>query len=314
MAHRAILGLRRRRPTEEWRWEAAFGDWADGMHSPTTVLDHSRFLQLREQMHIVPPFRGRCAVVGSSSSLLGRAEGARIDSADTVVRVNTPPVVPERWSNYTGTRTDVIVAAFQHDMYRLEDAVRPPARVYWCQSYHESRTCWEQVSKDHLYRASPGFVRRVRHSHGIVRWPSSGFIAFELANLLCNQTELFGFGMDPLVSNCTHYYNIDGLDPVVCRKAPKKAPPGLNSKASYDAYARGGWHDFYREHLLMQTHPLARGDHKFDPLSEIMTSAERRRQARGKHASVTPAHRGVRSLRHINHPLPVPAGAAGAAS
>jgi hypothetical protein len=184
-----------------WRWEAAFGDWADGMHSPTKVLNYSRFLQLREQMQIMPPFKGRCAVVGSSSALLARAEGARIDSADTVVRVNTLPVVPERWSNYTGIRTDVIVGAFQHDMYHLEDAARPPARVYWCQSYHESRACWELVNKDHLYRASPGFVRRVRRSHGMVRWPSSGFIAFELANLLCEETELFGFGMDPLVSN-----------------------------------------------------------------------------------------------------------------
>ena len=53
-----------------------------------------------------------CAVVGSSSKLLDRKDGSRIDASDLVIRSNHPPVAP--WlDRYVGSRTDVHVEPFQ---------------------------------------------------------------------------------------------------------------------------------------------------------------------------------------------------------
>ena len=55
--------------------------------------------------------RRTCAVVGSSSNLLERRDGAAIDAADWVVRMNNAPT-PANLSAHVGSRTDVYVNSF----------------------------------------------------------------------------------------------------------------------------------------------------------------------------------------------------------
>ena len=55
--------------------------------------------------------RRTCAVVGSSSNLLERYDGAAIDAADWVVRINNAPT-PANLSAHVGSRTDVYVNSF----------------------------------------------------------------------------------------------------------------------------------------------------------------------------------------------------------
>lgn len=68
----------------------------------------------------------RVALVGNARSLAGRAEGAEIDAADLVVRLNAAPL-PSPASH--GTRTDWIALSVPVDEAALE--ARAPARVIW---------------------------------------------------------------------------------------------------------------------------------------------------------------------------------------
>jgi hypothetical protein len=235
--------------------QEAFGQFAPEVYS-RRFLDAFQFQQLRAQMRIVPKFKGSCAIVGSSSTLLKSADGALIDSADTVVRVNALPKLPHLYATYTGNRTDVLVSHFDKAVHNASKLASFPGVVFvfYCISKTMSASCWHAVRQDGMYRVCPRFVRRVQRSSGLFPWPSSGFIAFELANLLCDEVRAFGFGIDPLFSNCSHYYNALQDDSSRCVKN------GLtdwtrNANAGHQVYINAPWHDLGREAMLMRDHP-----------------------------------------------------------
>lgn len=88
-------------------------------------------------------------------------------------------------------------------------------------------------------------MRTVKRSHNLQKWPTSGLIAYEIANRLCNSIEVFGFGIDPSFSNCSHYYNTDPAD---VRKCVYRYDSRLsNSMRFYDKYVKTGWHDMNKE-------------------------------------------------------------------
>lgn len=234
--------------------QQAFGEYAPDVYARDN-LNASHFQDLKAYMRFTPTFKGTCAVVGSSSSLLKSADGALIDSADTVVRVNAVPKLPELYAAYTGKRTDVLVTHFDKHVHRKSFTVIPPT-VYYCISATMSRACWNNVRKDGMFRVSPRLVRRVRRSHGLWPWPSTGFIAFEVANMLCDEVRLYGFGIDPLFSNCSHYYNTLISNPARCGKRGLDAWAGSFSQ-DHQTYVKASWHNLRREAMLVRDHPFA---------------------------------------------------------
>jgi hypothetical protein len=231
--------------------QQAFGEFAPDVYSPLR-LNASYFQQLRAQMRIAPTFKGSCAVVGSSSSLLKTAYGELIDSADTVVRVNALPKLPHLYAAYTGKRTDVLVSTFDRHVHTTDLNV---TMVFYCHTSMSSG-CWNRVIEDGMYRVCPRFVHRIRKSHGLRPWPSSGFIAFELANVFCDEVWAYGFGIDPLFSNCSHYYNVFEGNPARCIY-PLLGNRLRNSEKNHDRYLMTTWHDLKREAMLMRDHPSA---------------------------------------------------------
>jgi len=230
--------------------QEAFGEFVPGVYAQSNLHDAPHFQYLREHMRFAPPFKGSCAVVGSSSSLLKSADGALIDSADTVVRINSAPNL-QRYAAYTGNRTDVFVTHFDKHVHNTVDLI--PPTVFYCISATMSRMCWDRVREDGMYRVGPRFIRRVRQSHGLMPWPSTGFIAFELANVLCDEVRAYGFGIDPLFSNCSHYYNVDRGDPARCTKDGLEGwARGANM--DHHTYVLAKWHDLGREAMLMRDH------------------------------------------------------------
>jgi len=252
--------------------EEAFGGWAPDVYELNN-LNASQFKQVKAQMRITPQFKGLCAVVGSSSSLLKTAEGALIDSADTVVRVNALPKLPDLFAAYTGKRTDVLVSTFDLHIHTVD--LNPfPAMVFYCHTRSFSRACWNGVSKDGMFRVCPRFVRRVRRSHGLLPWPSTGFIAFELANVLCDEVHVYGFGIDPLFSNCSHYYNAIKGDPSRCGIRGIGNRLG-NSFAEHHNYLTSHWHDLEREVMLIRNHPFT-----LPPIARVHSPLEKLRRKR----------------------------------
>jgi hypothetical protein len=236
--------------------QEAFGQFAPGIYSPT-YLNESQFQQLRAQMRIVPNFKGSCAVVGSSSTLLKSTDGSLIDSADTVVRVNELPKLPHLYAAYTGKRTDVLVSHYARHVHNVSQLKSLPAVVFYCINKMFSSTCWNAVREDGMFRVCPRFVRRVRRSTGLLPWPSTGLIAFELANVMCDEVRAYGFGIDPLFSNCSHYYNVRQGDPSRCGM---KGLQGRvrSSNPDHQLYLKDYYHNLKREAMLMRDHPFTR--------------------------------------------------------
>lgn len=114
----------------------------------------------------------RVALVGNARSLAGRAEGAAIDAADLVIRINRAPM-PSPVSH--GARTDWLALATTigaGDLARIG-----PARILWM-SHKRKRLPWRVA-------ASPGF-----YLHPLVDWarlrdrlgapPTTGLMMIEL--------------------------------------------------------------------------------------------------------------------------------------
>eukprot|EP00967_Tisochrysis_lutea_P047339 scaffold57643_cov33-Tisochrysis_lutea.AAC.1 len=187
--------------------ETVFGHFAP--HIYDRDLNESVFRRLRAQMVRTPDIHGRCAVVGSSTTLLKQPEGQRIDEAHTVIRVNSLPIMPEYFAQYTGNRTDVLFSTYDSYVHRNISNI-PATTIFYC---HIKKTgagiqaCWRRVSRDGAYRVSPGFVRFIKNSFRLYPWPSAGFMAFATAAVLCDTVHLYGFGQDQAFSNCSHYYN-----------------------------------------------------------------------------------------------------------
>ena len=229
--------------------EAAFSSYVPGMYK----FNEAVFRDLRAHMRVAPAFTGTCAVVATSSTLLKRTDGARIDKAHTVIRVNSIPMLPHLFRAHTGSRTDVLVTTFDRWTHTNLTSHAQPVRVFYCVNRHVDR-CWTAARNDGLFRVSPGFVRTVQRMHGIRRWPSTGLVALSLANVLCDRVEAYGVGIDSTFSNCSHYYNADGGDPAICTHQVKEVHM-RNTQRKYALYSNSTWHDFSREAIVLRNHP-----------------------------------------------------------
>lgn len=135
-----------------------------------------------------------CAVVGSSSKLLDRKDGSRIDASDLVIRSNHPPVAP--WlDQYVGSRTDVHVEPFQIPprgtlSRRGEVTIKGGGvQLFTCTSNHDFPGCLglhssTNASDGHWDRVAPAldwYARALMESTGVrsqnaFSRPTTGFI------------------------------------------------------------------------------------------------------------------------------------------
>ena len=158
----------------------------------------------------------RCAVVGSSSNLLDRSDGAAIDAADWVIRVNNAPTPPSLHAQ-VGSRTDVYVNTHStrraactatssgNDQWHVTSShCNTSNQVFYCHVPVVGK-CWWGIHKDHFDRISPRLVSWARAALSTKRFPTSGFMAVLLALHTCSVTQLYGFGPS-YSSGCAKYF------------------------------------------------------------------------------------------------------------
>ena len=198
-----------------------------------------------------------CAVVGSSSKLLDRKDGSRIDASDLVIRSNHPPVAP--WlDRYVGSRTDVHVEPFQIPprgtlSRRGEVTIKGGGvQLFTCTSNHDFPGCLglhsrTNASDGHWDRVAPAldwYARALMESTGVrsqnaFSRPTTGFIALLVALHSCDTVTLYGYGMSPH-QPCPTY-----------RDARQDAQGGAFLNAShcrgFGEYTRNGVHNYAAE-------------------------------------------------------------------
>ena len=188
-----------------------------------------------------------CAVVGSSSRLLRTAEGVRIDAHTAVIRANDYPIV--KYASFLGRKTSLVISTFSRHL-------KPnSATIYYCHT-RWVHPCWYNVYRDKFPRLSPKFIMDVKRAYGISQWPTTGFLAIAFARIVCKTTTIFGFGIDPSFSNCTHYYNVGRSGCVY----PQGQRHYSNSHRNYFKYTTVGWHNIQKEEKIVQNlmeHPTA---------------------------------------------------------
>ena len=213
-------------------------------------LNVSQVTELSQSVSKSPVARNHsyrsCAVVGSSSNLLDRFDGAAIDAADWVIRANNAPT-PAHLSAHVGSRTDVYVnthspkraacaatARGQNQWHVTESHCNTSTQVFYCHVPYVGR-CWWGIRKDRFDRISPRLVGWARAALGTSRsYPTSGLMAMLLALHTCDVTRPYGFGPS-FTSPCAKYFG-DCL--------PLEAAY-LNPRASF------GWHDMRTEYAWM---------------------------------------------------------------
>lgn len=87
----------------------------------------------------------RVTLVGNARSLAERDEGAEIDAADLVIRINRAPMPASRTH---GTRTDWLALATSLGREDL-DRIRP-SRILWM-SHKRKRLAWKLAQSDRFY-------------------------------------------------------------------------------------------------------------------------------------------------------------------
>ena len=128
----------------------------------------------------------RVALVGNARSLTERAEGAEIDGADLVVRINGAPM-PSPMSH--GTRTDWVAMSMGVDRATL--AARAPRRAIWMPTTRK-RLPWHVATH-------PGFVLNPQGRNAELRAmlgapPTTGLMLIDLlARSGMAETRLHGF-------------------------------------------------------------------------------------------------------------------------
>ena len=227
------------------------------------------------------PARATCAVVGSSSTLLKAERGREIDRADVVIRINSAPLEP-MFAAFTGSRETLRVSTYSGAPSVCDQAAREGrACLYYCHTAWLGG-CWLQARVDGVPRLSPRFVVQVARSHSLAsgtehapelhHWPSTGLIAFEVANRLCRRVFTYGFGIDTNFSNCTHYYNVplrvsasrprgvlrrqDLAMRAACVYPERYSMRVRNSHATHANYLNTNWHDLKIEGAFFARYTL----------------------------------------------------------
>lgn len=167
---------------------------------------------------------GRCAVVGSSGSLLlGPPRGFLIDDRsrhDTVIRINAAPT--QGFEDYAGRRTDLRVLGFLGHLRAVDEPRRErpapsEATLVYCQPARAFTSCWLNISSSlpRYYGSSPrvsplvwpalrASIRSVSGRTTIGTLPSTGAVAIHVAMRLCSRVAVFGFGngSSALLNSC----------------------------------------------------------------------------------------------------------------
>ena len=166
-----------------------------------------------------------CAVVGSSSKLLDREDGLRIDASDLVIRSNHPPVAS--WlDRYVGSRTDVHIDPVQSPprgtltKWRGVTVKGKGVQLFTCNSNHNFPYCLTLHSRtkasdgrwDRVAPAIDWYARALMRSTGVPERnafsrPTTGFIALIVALHFCDNVTLYGYGMS-LTQPCSTYRDV----------------------------------------------------------------------------------------------------------
>ena len=181
-----------------------------------------------------------CAVVGSSSTLLKVKDGDVIDNHTVVFRVNGFPF-QKKLQAFTGKKTSI---TFTSNAKVSDGRTVVYCLVPWVGS------CWWDTKHDHHPRLSPGFVKYVKQRYNLKKWPSTGLMAVAFAQTVCNTIDTFGFGIDPLFSNCSHYYNVNLKTHARCIH-PKRVFY-RNTQRNYNSYKDSYWHELIKESKIIK--------------------------------------------------------------
>lgn len=125
------------------------------------------------QAELFADLRGkRVALVGNARALTERNEGAEIDRADIVIRINRAPMPASRTH---GTRTDWLALATSIGTADL-DRIRP-RRILWM-SHKRKRLPWQMASSPGFYLHPLSDWRALREALGAP--PTTGLMMIEL--------------------------------------------------------------------------------------------------------------------------------------
>eukprot|EP00965_Chrysotila_dentata_P256520 6212567-Pleurochrysis_carterae.AAC.1 len=181
-------------------WQAAIRTYIRN-HSQYAILSQRRQHQWQ-----------RCALVGSSGSLLGRGQGAQIDRAQAIFRINEAPV--RGFERDVGSLTSVRISN-AYRPFRVAQMPDAPStlRLVYCQPTLHLSGCWPSIvsnasaliSKHAQGFAAPRLGLRVPHELNAqmrreTAWrrpkqsPSTGAVALYVAMRLCANVSVFGFG------------------------------------------------------------------------------------------------------------------------
>uniref|UniRef100_A0A7S4B4M6 Uncharacterized protein n=1 Tax=Chrysotila carterae TaxID=13221 RepID=A0A7S4B4M6_CHRCT len=154
----------------------------------------------------------RCALVGSSGSLLGRGQGAQIDQAQAIFRINEALV--KKFERDVGSRTTVRISNVYRP-FRIAEMPDPPStfRLVYCQPTRYVTGCWSSItgnasaliSKHAQGVALPRLSTRLPQEvttqmRRDTAWrrpsktPSTGAVALYVAMRMCAHVSVFGFG------------------------------------------------------------------------------------------------------------------------
>mmetsp|Transcript_39621 Transcript_39621/g.84382 ORF Transcript_39621/g.84382 Transcript_39621/m.84382 type:complete len:267 (+) Transcript_39621:87-887(+) len=160
----------------------------------------------------------RCAVVGSSGSLLQHELGAEIDDHDAVIRINSAPA-SSRFGRFTGVRTTWRVMASPHAAsdWRFTEQARFPNEtmlvvcdrpyVYSCQNVLFAT--WKQ----RMHAVNPLFYQQVRKHTGKSVIPLTGVVAVAIAMRSCKNVDTYGLStMQSRPRTCFYYWRCGQTD------------------------------------------------------------------------------------------------------
>jgi len=207
---------------------------ADKTWARFNLADLHDFRRAARHAGVQLPLGGTCAVVGSSSALWDTAHGKEIDAADVVWRMNNAPVSPRleqtckrrgdlaqprcngtRWEQHIGRRTSVYLNsavavhnAVEHGKRNSSAAAldSAPMHITYCPTRNAPYwgPCFSAAAKLGYDTVSPNFEALVRREHCLTQLPSMGLLALMLADALCSETRMYGFGKGQ--GECASYY------------------------------------------------------------------------------------------------------------
>lgn len=161
----------------------------------------------------------RCAVVGNSGNLKGSNYGSQIDGHDFVFRLNHAPTIGFEADVGSKTTHQFMYPESAKDLPKNVSLVLVPFKTLDLQWIVSALTTGHinftytavprkvKINKDKVLIYSPTFMKYIYDSwvekHG--RYPSTGILAIIFALHLCDELDVYGFGVDSN-GNWHHYW------------------------------------------------------------------------------------------------------------